>query len=259
MLQLFYFHRFRRCGACFFSLLILVANLSACGTAQRTVPVSTPAKLTPTPAIPTVPSLPVSFVDKDGVLLSGTLYGQGKRAIILSNEGDNDSPGWVPIAAQLASRGYLVLGFSYRFQRDTDGLAAHALTDLRAAVQFMHTRNVKGITLIGSSLGGLVDVKEAIFEKFDALVAISTPIEFQDVQLSDAELHRLSTPKLFVTSDQNDPYTGDTLHMFDLTPAPKEKQVFAGRHHGIALFQGNAGPMLFSALLQFLQQYAPVN
>ena len=223
-------------------------------------PVSTPTKLTPTPAIPTVPSQPVSFVDKDGVMLSGMLYGQGRRAIILSNEGDNDLPGWVPIAAQLASRGYLVLGFSYPFQGDTlDGLAAHALTDLRAAVQFMRTRNVTGITLIGSSLGGLVDVKEAIFEKFDALVAISTPIEFQDVQLSDAELQRLSTPKLFVTSDQNDPFTGDTLHMFDVTPAPKEKQVFPGRQHGIALFQGNSGPILLSALLQFLQQYAPVN
>lgn len=257
MLQLFYFHRFRRCGACFFALLIIVLDLCACGIAQRTVPVSTPAKLTPTP---TVPSHAVSFVDKDGVMLSGTLYGRGKRAIILSNEGNNDSTGWVPIAAQLASRGYLVLGFSYRFQRDMlDGLAAHALTDLHAAVQFMHTRNVTGITLIGSSLGGLVDVKAAIFEKFDALVAISTPTGFQDVQLSDAELHRLSLPKLFVTSDQNDPFTGDTLHMFDLTPAPKEKQVYAGRQHGLAIFQGNSGPMLLSALLQFLQQYAPVN
>jgi len=30
------------------------------------------------------------------------------------------------------------------------------------------------------------------------------------VQLSDAELQRITTPKLFVTSDLNDPFTSDT-------------------------------------------------
>jgi alpha/beta superfamily hydrolase len=233
----------------------VVAVLAACGTVQQSVPTSTPTKPTPTP---TVPSQSVSFVDKDGVMLYGTLYGQGKRAIILSNEGDNDPTSWVPVAVQLASRGYLVLGFAYRSEDNTDAaLAAHTFADLRAAVTFVHTRNVTGITLMGSSLGGLLAVKAATSEKFDAVVAISAPIEYQDLQLSDAELHRLSSPKLFVTSDQNDPFTGDTLHMYDTTPAPKEKQVYAGRHHGIALFQDHLKPELLSVLLQFLQHYVP--
>ena len=79
------------------------------------------------------------------------------------------------------------------------------------------------------------------------------------IELSDAELQRITTPKLFVTSDQNDPFTSDTYHMFDVTPQPKEERIYPGRRHGLALFQGTSGPDLLSALRQFLQHYAPVN
>src|SRR4029077_14767747 len=96
----------------------------------------------------------------------------------------------------------------------------------------------------GSSLGGLISLKEATAEHFDALVPISAPVAFEDVQLSDAELQRITTPKLFVTSDQNDPFTSDTYHMFDVTPQPKEERIYPGRRHGLALFQGTSGPDL---------------
>jgi len=202
----------------------------------------------------------VSFVTSDGVTLSGTIYGQGTRAIILSNQGDNDPFAWVPMAQQLATLGYLVLGYSYRPEMGTaNGLPSQALRDLRAAIAFMRSQHVTGVTLMGSSLGGLISLKEAAVEHFDALVPISSPVAFEDVQLSDAELQRITTPKLFVTSDQNDPYTSDTYHMFAVTPQPKEERIYPGRRHGLTLFQGTSGPDLLSVLRQFLQRYVPVN
>jgi dienelactone hydrolase len=194
------------------------------------------------------------------VTLWGTLYGQGTRAIILSNEGDNDVFAWVPVARHLAAQGYLVLGYSYRRQVSTaDGLSSQALTDLHAAVAFMRRRLVTGITLMGSSLGGMVSVKEATAEQFDALVSISAPVAYQDVQMSDAELRRITAPKLFVTSDLNDPFTSDTYHMFNVTPQPKEEQVYPGRSHGLALFQATSGTDLMTVLLHFLQRYVPLH
>ena len=92
-----------------------------------------------------------------------------------------------------------------------------------------------------------------------ALVAISALVDYQDIHTSDAELQQITCPKLIVTSDQNDPFTGDMLHMFDVTPAPKEKRVYPGRKHGLALFQGDSGPDLQASLMQFMQQYVPVN
>jgi hypothetical protein len=105
----------------------------------------------------------------------------------------------------------------------------------------------------------LVTVKEATVKKFDALVVISTPMGYQDVQLSDTELQAITVPKLFVTSDLNNPFTQDTLHMFDVTPGPKEKLVYPGMKHGISLFEGDTGAALLPSLLQFLQRYAPVS
>jgi alpha/beta superfamily hydrolase len=242
-------------------LLVLLTLLSGCGTSQGAASTRSAATPTPSPTATPVPvTQEVSFVTSDGITLSGTLYGQGTRVIILSNEGDNNAFAWVPMAQQLATLGYLVLGYSYRPQVATaNGLPSQGLRDLRAAIAFMHTRHVTGITLMGSSLGGLISLKAATTERFDALVPISSPVAFEDVQLSDNELKRITTPKLFVTSDQNDPYTSDTYHMFDVTPQPKEERIYPGRRHGLALFQGTSGPDLLSTLRQFLQHYAPVD
>jgi hypothetical protein len=241
--------------------LALLTLLAGCGTSQGAAPTGSVDTPTPSPTVtPVLVTQHVSFVTSDGVTLSGTLYGQGTRAIILSNEGDNDSFAWVPMAQQLAALGYVVLGYTYRPQVATaNGLPSQGLKDLRAAIAFIHTHHVTGITLMGSSLGGLISLKEAAAEHFDALVPLSAPVAFEDVQLGDAELQRITTPKLFVTSDQNDPFTSDTYHMFDVTPQPKEERIYPGRRHGLALFQGTSGPDLLSALRQFLQRYAPVN
>jgi len=234
--------------------------LSACGTSQRAAP-TVVLTFQPSPtATQAIPSQPVSFLSEKGVMLQGILYGQGTRGIILSNEGNNESGPWLPVAQQLAQKGYLVLSYMYRDEATTsDQLALHALTDLRAAIAFLRVRHVTKLVLIGASLGALVTVKEATVEKFDALGVISAPIGFQDVQLSDSELKRIAVPKLFVTSELNDPFTRDTLHMFVVTPDPKEKLVYPGMKHGISLFEGDTGAALLPSLLQFLQRYVPVS
>lgn len=251
----------RHSAAPFVFLLVLLTLFSGCGTSQGAAPTRSAAR--PAPPLTTTPlevTQPVSFVTSDGVTLWGTLYGHGRRAIILSNEGDNNAFAWVPMAQRLATLGYLVLGYAYRLEVATaSGLPSQGLRDLRAAIAFMHTLHANGITLMGSSLGGLISLKEATTGHFDALVPISAPVAFEDVQLSDAELQRITTPKLFVTSDQNDPFTSDTYRMFDITPQPKEERIYPGRRHGLALFQGTSGPDLLSTLRQFLQRYAPVN
>jgi esterase/lipase len=109
---------------------------------------------------------------------------------------------------------------------------------------------------MGSSLGGLIALKAAILAPVDAVVAISSPSEFEDVHLSDSELGGLKAPKLFVISDANEPFTSDTQHMFDMTPTPKDIRTYPGRIHGIRLFEGVSGVDLWPALLGFLQRYA---
>jgi pimeloyl-ACP methyl ester carboxylesterase len=201
----------------------------------------------------------VRFTTPDGVALAGALYGRGAEAIILSNEGDNNSAPWQPVARQLAAAGYLVLSYAYRPRGATyDGLAAHALSDLHAAIAFMRSRSIRKLLLVGGSLGALESLKAATTAPCDGLVAISSPVGYQDVQLSDAELRSLTVPKLFVTSADNQPFAGDTLHMFDVSAQPKDKRVYPGDAHGVSLFSGASGANLLAAILSFAWRYAPV-
>jgi pimeloyl-ACP methyl ester carboxylesterase len=202
-----------------------------------------------------VSSQPVSFAAADGTRLAGTLYGRGMRAVILSNEGDNSSAPWRPIAQQLAVRGYLVLSYAYRpVDANYDGLATHALSDLRGAIAFIRARPIPitQLILIGASLGALEEVKVAATTPCNGLVVISAPLGYQDVQICDADL-----TKLFVTSADNRPFASDTLHMFEVSPLPKDKRVYPGDAHGVLLFAGMSGPALLSSILEFVQRTAP--
>ena len=227
---------------------------------------TTPAVHAPTPTL-AVPSQVVSFPSQDGVALDGVLYGAegqgngqgnggGTHAIILSNEGDNDASKWRPVALQLARQGYLVLSYSYRRGLAPGQSSSQALLDLRGAMAFMQAHHLSALALIGSSLGGLVSLAATTgSERMDAVVAISAPVEWEDVQLSDGQLAGLSVPKLFVISADNQPFTDDTIHMYAVTPAPKQLREYPGRVHGIGLFEGASGTEVWSTLLQFLQTY----
>jgi pimeloyl-ACP methyl ester carboxylesterase len=151
------------------------------------------------------------------------------------------------------------LSYAYRpSDAAFDGLAAHALVDLRAAVAFMRTRPITQLILIGASLGALVSLKGATTIPCDGLVAISAPLGYQDIQLRDVDLLRLVMPKLFVTSADNQPFAADTLQMFAASPQPKEQLVYPGDAHGTSLFVGPSGANLLAALLAFVQRTAPV-
>jgi acetyl esterase/lipase len=208
----------------------------------------------------------VTFPSQDGVELAGVLYGEGRQgngqgngagahAIILSNEGDNDASKWQPVARLLAGQDYLVLSYSYRRDLSPDHSSSQALLDLRGAMAFMLARHPAALALIGSSLGGLVSLAAATGDRVDAVVAMSAPVAWEDVQLSDGQLAGLSAPKLFVISEDNQPFTDDTLHMYAVTPAPKQLREYPGRVHGIGLFDGASGADLWTTMLQFLQAY----
>jgi uncharacterized protein len=242
-------------------VLALLTTVSACGAHRGSVP----SPVSPVPPSPssTVPSVilpqPVSFTTADGVTLTATLYGHGQQAVILSNEGDNASAPWRPVAQELAAHGYLVLSYAYRpSDAAFDGLAAHALADLRAAIAFMRTHSITQLILIGASLGALVSLKAATTVHCDGLVAISAPMGYQDVQLRDADLVRLVMPKLFVTSADNQPFAADTLHLFAVAPQPKEQLVYPDDAHGTSLLIGPSGTDLLDALLAFVQRAAPI-
>ncbi len=232
--------------------LILLYALAGCagpGASSGSFPATptrTPFPPAPTPLLPTATPTPtiavltrdVSFKTGDGVTLLGTLYGRGRRAVVLANQADTPREDWSSVAQLFAARGYLALAFDYRGVNGAGGTFSGELvtSDRLAAIAYVRTQGAARVVLVGASLGGAVVLRAAGQEPAVAAVAsISAPAALTGAGVSDGLLRRLTNPKLFVNSDRDD-FADDTRHMYGVAAAPKNLQIYSGDGHGLELF-----------------------
>lgn len=236
-------------------LALLAFALAACA-ASSAIPPPAP----PTPAAPRA----VAFAASDGVQLSGTLYGAGATAVVLSNMGDNDPAPWEAFAPQLAKRGYQVLTYKYRYPTNAShfdsAMANHTLDDLRGAIAFVRGAGAQRLVLVGASLGGMATAKAAAVEKPVAMIIMAAPVDLAefDYHVTPSELQSAAVPKLFIGSadDRIVPFT-DTERMFELATDPKELHSYPGAAHGVQLFAGEHADDLAQRLVMFITTNAP--
>jgi len=243
-----------------FLLLVLVACGSGTPAQSAATPKPTPTPgITPTPAIPNVPVRPVRFLTSDHVQLGGLLYGHGKTMVICSHMFRTSKDIWVEsgIPQRLAVLGYQVLAYDFRGYGDSAGLAdASTLdVDLRAAVDFAHQQGTTKIVLLGASMGGTASLKVAAEEQVTAVISLSGPQGF-GVSLSDDEVKAIKAPKLFMASENDDPFVTDARHMYAIAGSPKEIHIYPGNAHGTDLFGGDNGDDPAQRVLHFITQYA---
>jgi dienelactone hydrolase len=231
-------------------LLVLVLAVAGC-TAD---PIAPPAP-SPSPSATTV-----SFPAEDSVALTGKVFGTGTTAVVLSNMGDNDPGPWEEFAPTLASRGYLVLTYRFRYtaRSFTDQMARDTVPDLRGAVAYVRSLGATRVVLMGASLGGLTVGKVAGSVGAAASVVLSSPADLSTygqytLAVSDAELAAMAGPKLFVASEQDtNARFADTRTYFERAPEPKRFQPFPGAEHGVRLFASTHGDQLRTLLLDFV-------
>lgn len=233
--------------------------LAGCG-ARTGPPATTAAPSTTTSAA----SVPVSFPSAGGAPVAGRIFGRGQTAVILSNMGDNDARPWEAFAPSLASSGYLVLTYSYRYPRGAAGFdaddAAGAVADLRGAAAYARRIGATRLVLIGASLGGILTGKLAGELDATAMVILSAPPELTayGLTVTPAELASMTGPKLFVASE-DDPVVAPALTraFFDRVGEPKRWQAYPTGGHGVQLLTGPPAAELRQLLAAFLQGSAP--
>jgi alpha-beta hydrolase superfamily lysophospholipase len=240
-----------------------VAPAPTTAPAAIATPAPTAANATPAPtAKPAVRA--VTFSAAGDVTLAGTLYGDGTTAIVLSNMGDNDPAAWNHFAPMLAARGYTVLTYKFRYPTNSStfdsGMAQHTLDDLRAAVAFVRSQGAQTLVLVGASLGGMATAKAAAVEKPAAMVILAAPVDLSEFgfRVERSELQAITAPKLFVGSqDDNTVAFAKTREMFELSPDPKELQIYPGMAHGVHIFDTDHGDDLRQRLIAFITTSAP--
>src|SRR5258708_25412960 len=231
-------------------LSFLLIVLVACGSGA-------PAQ---SAATPTVPTRPVRFLTSDHVQISGLLYGHGKTMVICSHMLSTSKAIWGEsgIPQRLAVLGYQVLAYDFRGNGDSAGLADTSTldVDLRAAVVFAHQQGATQIVLLGASMGGTASLKVAAEEQVTAVISLSGPQEF-GVSVSDEEVKAIKAPKLFMASENDDPFVTDARHMYAIACPPKKSHIYPGNAHGTDLFGGDNGDDPAQRVLHFITHYAP--
>jgi alpha/beta superfamily hydrolase len=201
----------------------------------------------------------VSFTTDDGVKLSGSQYGKGSTAVILSAQCSKDGKdGWTDFAVKLASRGYMALTYYYRGLGKSEGPADTTLLvhDLQAAIGFARSQGATKLVLAGGSCGGTISAKLYTSEKPNALVILSSGASMPNIEVSDEEFSKMTVPKLFISS-QDDPGSEEIEQMWDRLPQPKERLLYSGSAHATDLFVSEHGQDLSDKLMAFIEANVP--
>jgi alpha/beta superfamily hydrolase len=241
--------------------------LPGCAAIGSTTAVPTPtATAAPTAALSStatvvVATRTVTFVTQDGVKLAGTLYGSGHTALVLSNQTDTTQRDWAPFAKLAASKGYLALAYDFRGQGasqgsfDTDELS----TDVRAAMAFVRQQGARHIALIGASIGGAATARAAAAEHVNAVVILSAPAAWPDLEVTDGVIKHLGAPAFFLNSE-GDTYASAIQHMYEVAAQPKQLKLYKGVDHGVELvYDPEIGTEVRQLIIAFLATYAPAS
>jgi pimeloyl-ACP methyl ester carboxylesterase len=244
-----------------FPLLILAACGSDMTTQNTKVAPPTPT-IIPVPTTPNVPARSVSFTTEDHVKLTGELYGQGKTGVICSHMRGTSLAIWRDsgIPQRLATLGYQVLLYDFRGYGGSDGEEDTTVldVDLNAAINFAHQQGATKYVLMGASMGGTASLNVAVKGEAAALISLSGP-QALGVNVTDADLKTMKVPKLFIASEDDEPYVTDAKHMYDVASQPKEIALYPGTAHGTDIFGGDNGDAPAQRILHFLKQYAPAS
>jgi pimeloyl-ACP methyl ester carboxylesterase len=188
--------------------------------------------------------------DAGGGTLTLAIIGNGPRAVILSNESDENLCSWLPLAARLSASGYRVVLWDY---------GGHPAADeLRGLVKRLRSSGATRIVLLGASEGAKASLVASarIALRVRGVVSLSAESILAPAIVVADSVRRMRCPVLLITADQ-DPYgSAQAARQFlaDAHVGLKRLVAVPGADHGTALLSGRSGATTLPAIVAFLRQ-----
>jgi pimeloyl-ACP methyl ester carboxylesterase len=233
-------------------VLLVAAPLAACG--GQAPPTTAPEG-----------SQAVSFTSADGVHLEGRLFGSGRTGVVLSHMYPADQASWWDFAQTLADEGYRAL--TYDFRGYCPGKAAgcsggekdpaEIWQDVLGAIDFLRSRGVRQVMLIGASMGGTSSLIAAAKDQgVDVVVTLSAPTEFEGLTVDADTLSQVTAAKLFIAGVGDGSAADAAQKLYDMSPPPKRVEILTTDDHGTDILTGNQAGPAQTLILNYLAQYA---
>jgi len=174
------------------------------------------------------------------------ILGTSQRAVVLSDESDENACSWRSLAATLAADGYRVVLYDY---------TGDPRANLTSIVGYLRGTGAHSIALVGASEGAKTSIMVAarLSPQADAVVSLSAEEALLGTEVAPYAA-QLRTATLFVTV-QDDPFrsTTATIAYYQSAPAAtKQLLVRPGMAHGTELLDD---PVVRQAVLDFLASH----
>lgn len=213
------------------------------------------------PAAPTQPTYTgsgpwqITFDTADHVTLGGTLYGDGKVALVLAPTYPGGQDGWTAFAKAAFEKGYRVLTIDFEGYGASKGSPSPANTpaDIAAAITFLKGHGAEKIILAGAGLGGSAAILAANKDgDIQGVALISASRGVEGLQVADGDLAALKTPSLWLAA-RNDLTQNVEEMSAKAGSAKKDIWIYEGSSlHGTYIFDGADGPDMQRRLLEFV-------
>jgi pimeloyl-ACP methyl ester carboxylesterase len=166
-----------------------------------------------------------------GDRLDGVVLGHGPIGVVLAHERGRNLCDWLPYAHHLARMGYRALAFDFKTY------AAGVVESVQAAARDLHKRGVRGILLVGASMGGtaVLDAARDV-PGLVGVVSVSGPASYGDANAMRA-VPTLQAPVLFIVARDDSEFVGDVRRLYKRAgSADKTLEVLPGFAHGTGFF-----------------------
>lgn len=197
----------------------------------------------------------VTFETADGVELHGRLFGEGDVGVVLAHMFPTDgASSWFDGAQALADEGYLALAFSSRGYEQSAGEEDPSKNDLdvRAAYDFLVSRGLRSVALVGASMGATAAIILAADVDAAALVAVSPTVSFGGLDASGPAAH-VEEPTLLMAAEED--AAAEAVRMLAGSMGSAETALYPGAAHGTTLLEEQ--PASLRRLVAFLTEHAP--
>ena len=244
-------------------IFLLALSITGCSAAPA-VPLVTPtvtsgpgptitspviSTSTPFPTVvptPTTAPLPtgreIIFDESSSGNFTGTLYGEGKTAILLANMSIGGEKQWNPFVAAVDKQKFTTLTFNYR---DVDNVGQ----DMDLILGRLKEEGFERVICIGASLGTTACNNIALEPEIVGLVLIAGSVHH-------ASVAEAKYPKLFIAGAL-DVRAFDIQMGYEQAAEPKTLMLFEdNRAHGTDLFRSKDNEQFLTLLLDFVNSLA---
>ena len=216
-------------------------------------------------------STAVTFTTADGVELAGRLFGpdDATAGVVLAHMLPADQSSWYDFAQRLGSMGYRVLTFDFRGYcpggdagcSEGKRTIAAIWQDVLAAKDYLSSKGVTRVALVGASMGGTASLVAAaqVPTEIEAVITLSAPVSIEGLTAGPEVVQASGAAKLFMAGDGDTTAADAASTFYEESLQPKKLEILTTSDHGTDLLTGNQGEIARTTILTWLGQYLPVS